>query len=357
MADRAALARVTVIIPAYNVAAWLETAVRSVMRQTEKNLEILIVDDGSTDDSHSVALWLATKDSRIRVMALAQNSGRAVAMNHAMRQACGQWIAVLDGDDWYAPERLQRLLDIAEAMGVDMIADDWIAIDGKAGLALESPLPRQDGYLTLDLDVFLTYSNPTARADLGMLKPIVRADFVRRNAIEYNPLARNGQDFYFLLSYFSAGGHGLLINEAYYYYVEPFGTISRLGSHAGRKRYRFEELYAVNDLALKNLWPILTAGQRAQLEARGMSWRALISFHQLAEAIAEGLYGQALVCLVHAPPTFWPLLADRLAQRLETRLFGLKRKVLGRIELGDILQSNDLRPASAERRRVSKRSA
>lgn len=326
--------RVSVVVPAYNVGPWIERAVRSMTQQTEKNLEIVIVDDGSTDDTSAIAFRLSGEDPRIRVITLPQNAGRSFAMNHGMDQARGQWIAVFDGDDWYVPERLEHLLDIADLHNIDMIADDWIAVDSAAGITLESPLPRRASDIALDLDAFLAQSKPTARADYGMLKHIMRAEFVRRTAIKYHPAARNGQDFYFLLSFFLAGGRGLLVNRAYYYYVEPFGTVSRRGAHPGRRRYKFEMLVAVNDDFLTTFGPVLSARQRSQLEARGIAWRALTSLHQCAEAIADGLYGRALTCLVRAPFHFWLLLASRLTGRLETRLFGVRRKILGPIEIG-----------------------
>jgi succinoglycan biosynthesis protein ExoO len=336
--------RVSVIIPAYNVDRSIETAVGSVLRQTEQDFEIIIVDDGSGDDTRAIAFRLAAEDLRIRVIGLLQNRGRTYAMNFGMKEARGRWIAVLDGDDWYAPERLERLLEIADSRHLDMVADDWIAVDSEAGVALESPLPRRAGNLPLDLDTFLAHSKPTARADLGMLKHIMRAEFVRNTAIEYHPRARNGQDFYFLLSFFLAGGRGLLVNQAYYYYVEPFGTISRRGSRPGRRRYKFELLISVNDEFLATFGPTLTNRQRDRLKARGRAWSALIALHEFAEALGSHQYGHAAKGLIRAPPRFWGLLTSRLAGKVKTHLFGLRREVLGHIEIGSTVRPERDRP-------------
>lgn len=98
--------QVSVIIPLYNCAGTLGRAVKSVQRQSLKDIEIIIVDDCSTDNSHEVAQNLARGDMRIKCSRLQQNSGASVARNTAIDLATGEWIAVLDADDWYEPARL-----------------------------------------------------------------------------------------------------------------------------------------------------------------------------------------------------------------------------------------------------------
>ena len=94
---------VTVVIPVFNSATTLARAVASALEQTLAAFELLIVDDGSTDDSLAVANALARQDARIRVIAMPQNGGKARAMNHAAKLAAGDWVAVLDADDRYLP--------------------------------------------------------------------------------------------------------------------------------------------------------------------------------------------------------------------------------------------------------------
>ncbi len=319
---------VSIVMPAYNVAPTIEVAVRSALAQTMADFELVIVDDGSRDDTRRIAERLAEADRRIRVCPTPQNGGRMMAMNHGMAEARGTWIAVLDGDDWYAPERLEKLLAAARD-DIDMIADDWIAVDSKAGLNLASPLPQGAGDRIIDLDAFLDGSNPTAKADLGMLKHMVRADFVRRTGITYYPKARTGEDFYFLLSYFLAGGRCLLLQAAYYYYVEPFGTVSRQWAQEGRKRYRFEVLVEVNEDFLALHGPAMTPRQRRRLAARTQGWLALIAMHQIREALAERRPGVALRKLLTAPRSFWHLAMLRALARVRQSALGPERKILG----------------------------
>jgi len=105
---------VSVITPAYNAAAFLAETVRSVLGQTFSDLELIIVEDGSTDDTLAVARRLAATDSRVRVVAT-PNGGPAAARNVALRAAGGEFIALLDSDDVWRPQYLARQIALLDA--------------------------------------------------------------------------------------------------------------------------------------------------------------------------------------------------------------------------------------------------
>lgn len=121
---------VSVIIPAYNTAAYVAQAIESALDQTFKNIEVIIIDDASTDATVKVAKRFS--DERLKIFVNHQNLGAGGARNRALRTAKGKWIAVLDSDDWYAPERLEKLLQLAYTEEADLIADDLYLIrDGE----------------------------------------------------------------------------------------------------------------------------------------------------------------------------------------------------------------------------------
>src|ERR1700740_695898 len=101
---------VSVLVPAYNSAATLPRAVDSVLAQVHCDLELLIVNDGSRGNTAGVGAGYAEADSRVRAVPLPQNRGKPAAMNLGIGEARGRWIAVLDADDWYAPDRLSILI-------------------------------------------------------------------------------------------------------------------------------------------------------------------------------------------------------------------------------------------------------
>ena len=100
--------KVSVIMPAFNSAPWLTTAVRSLLKQTWKNIEIIIIDDCSTDDTLVVAQSLASTDARIRVLANKVNLGAYASRNYGLQFARGHLITVHDADDWSHPRKIER---------------------------------------------------------------------------------------------------------------------------------------------------------------------------------------------------------------------------------------------------------
>jgi len=102
---------VSVITPAYNVAAYLPDAIESVLGQTFGDLELIIVDDGSPDPTFDIASDYARRDRRVRVFRQ-RNRGISSARNHAMRVAAGSCFAILDSDDVWLPPYLERQLQV-----------------------------------------------------------------------------------------------------------------------------------------------------------------------------------------------------------------------------------------------------
>ena len=100
---------VSVVMPVYNARRWLHQAIDSVRAQTHEHWELLAVDDGSSDDSPDILADFAQRDSRIRVITQ-PNAGVAAARNRAMADARGDYVAFLDADDWWQPDKLERQL-------------------------------------------------------------------------------------------------------------------------------------------------------------------------------------------------------------------------------------------------------
>lgn len=111
MAVNAPSPEVSVIVPAFNVAPYLKATLDSILGQTYQNFEVLLVNDGSTDETLPIAERYQQRDSRIRVVSHAQNRGPSAARNTALANARGAFYALLDGDDVAMPQRLQRQLD------------------------------------------------------------------------------------------------------------------------------------------------------------------------------------------------------------------------------------------------------
>lgn len=97
---------VSIVMPSFNTAEYIGASIQSVLNQTYHNWELLIVDDCSTDNTDAVVAGFT--DSRIRYLKNEKNSGAAISRNYALREAKGRWIAFLDSDDLWAPEKLEK---------------------------------------------------------------------------------------------------------------------------------------------------------------------------------------------------------------------------------------------------------
>lgn len=111
---------ISVVVPVYNVATYLAQSLESILAQTFTDLEILVVDDGSTDGSAQLCDEYAAKDLRVKVIHKA-NGGLSDARNVGMSQAKGDWLFFADSDDWLAPEALARLHAFAVANDCDAV--------------------------------------------------------------------------------------------------------------------------------------------------------------------------------------------------------------------------------------------
>ena len=103
---------VSIIVPAYNCAAYLDETLQTLCAQSEPDIEIIVVDDGSTDATLGIAQAQAVQDERIRVFTQRNSGTPAAARNRGLREARGEFIAFVDGDDLYHPEKIARQLQV-----------------------------------------------------------------------------------------------------------------------------------------------------------------------------------------------------------------------------------------------------
>lgn len=110
---------VSVIVPIFNSAPYLDECVRSILAQTHRDVEAILVDDGSTDDSLAICRRFASEDPRVKVIARA-NGGVSAARNSGLAAASGEWVAFVDGDDALHPRFVERMMAIAESGNADI---------------------------------------------------------------------------------------------------------------------------------------------------------------------------------------------------------------------------------------------
>lgn len=119
---------VSIIMPSYNTAKFISETIESVLAQTYPNWELIIVDDCSTDDTDAVVCPYLV-DDRIRYIKNEKNSGAAVSRNRALREAKGKWVAFLDSDDLWFPEKLEKQISFMRKNDYHFSYTNYIEID------------------------------------------------------------------------------------------------------------------------------------------------------------------------------------------------------------------------------------
>ncbi|MEV7122184.1 glycosyltransferase family 2 protein [Kitasatospora griseola] len=121
---------VSVVMPVHNSAATLGASVRSVLAQTHADVELLVTDDASDDDSMDLLQDLARQDGRVRPQAAPEQGGAAKARNLALARAKGGFVAFLDSDDMWLPQKLERQLAFARAGNAPLTFTSYFKVDG-----------------------------------------------------------------------------------------------------------------------------------------------------------------------------------------------------------------------------------
>jgi glycosyltransferase involved in cell wall biosynthesis len=175
--------RVSVLIGCWNNAGTLERAARSILEQTVTDLELIVVDDGSTDDSPEVARSI--EDPRLRYLPLA-HAGISTSLNAGLREARAPIVAIQDADDWSEPERLERQLAVLEAQpSVAVVGCRMREVD-EAG----SELRPRTAFAAGDVNAVLMRFNPVPNSSACFRREAVLAlggyDPRYRYAMEYD---------------------------------------------------------------------------------------------------------------------------------------------------------------------------
>lgn len=318
--------RVSVILPAYNAADCLPSALESVLDQSFRDIEVIVVDDGSRDATAAVAAAAARADARVRLLAggtgARKNMGAAAARNRAMAAARGEWLALLDADDRFEPGRLARLVALAQAQSADVVLDNlrFVTATGKdLGTALHPADPVfREGLSPASFVRRNLFLLPGFK--LGYLKPLFRRGFVEAHGLRQDEQLRVAEDFHFLLDCLLAGARVAADPAPGYHYRLAPGSLSRR-------------------LAQQDLLR-LSAANRALLAAAGQSDAALHSALQRRQRSIE--LNQHLMGFVDAlkagqvrvagsifarHPALTPFLAFYGLQSLRKRLPGGERLV------------------------------
>lgn len=264
---------ISVIIPCYNVEKYIDRCMESVLNQTYRNLEIILVDDGSTDGTGEIIKKYAEHDHRIKILHQ-KNKGAGAARNAGMEIASGSYIGFVDSDDWIAEDMYEYLIGIIKEEDADIAACDFYAVHGR--LDKQKPAKKENmkrmGNKELMLFFFRVNGEKSFHAVWNMLykrETIDRCRFLEGKITE---------DMLFNYRVYCNCEKYVLSNQKkYYYFYNPNGVTRKI--------------LGETDLALLHNWDVIVNDIKSrkpemQQYARMNRWRA--DFTLLSKAYLYG---------------------------------------------------------------------
>lgn len=217
---------VSIIVPIYNASKKLDRCIESILNQTFKEFELILMDDGSTDESGEICDAYAKKDARVRVVHK-PNTGVSDTRNQGIALAKGEYLQFLDSDDWIVPEATALFVRSARESGCDMVVADFYRVIGervaqKGAIDDEQAMDRQ-AYVTEMLQ------NP-ADFYYGVLwNKLYKRSIIVEHQLEMDTSINWCEDFLFNLEYLRHIQNVYVLKVPVYYYVKTKGSLVTQG--------------------------------------------------------------------------------------------------------------------------------
>lgn len=227
------MVKVSVIVPVYNSGKYIEKCIESIINQTYQNIEVLIVNDGSTDNSYSICNEYAKKDSRIKLFSI-ENSGVSYARNLGIENAQGKFITFVDSDDWIKSNMIDFAIEKQQQTNSDIII--WSCIKSYPNREILVPLLNEEDQSFIDDKSYLYLKSINYFHKQDISKTAVSAgttwcklykrEFLLKNNLQFNPKLTRAQDTIFSINAFYMAGKISYFNEHLYHYRENEGSIT-----------------------------------------------------------------------------------------------------------------------------------
>ncbi|MCX7993965.1 MAG: glycosyltransferase [Fimbriimonadales bacterium] len=235
---------VSILTPAYKAEPYIGQAIESVLAQTMPDWELIIVEDCSPDNTAQV-VERYLDDPRIKLIRNEQNLGECGARNRALDVAQGEWITLLDADDWYEPQRLERLLHIARDTGEQVVIDLWRTYNDETGqsqVRRMSPVYPNPSRLTRYSVYQYVYGHIAGQ-------PLMHHRLIREHHLHYIPGILRGGDYIFQIQVIYRAGCVIVAPEALYVYrVHPNSVIRQLRTDLSRTHTLYHTLLSLPEM-------------------------------------------------------------------------------------------------------------
>ena len=220
---------VSVIMPVYNAEAYLCESIVSILNQSYKNIELIIIDDGSTDDSLVIIQKFQVVDSRI-VYRTRSNKGLIFSLNEGLSLARGVYIARMDADDFALPNRIHAQVQYMDLHNLDLCGGDYEIINANGKLVKNIIVPKNEKLITLSLAFKVPFAHPTV---------MIRSSFLKKNNLCYGQSNyHDAEDYDLWIRCYLSGAKLGNVSEKVLHYRVLEGSLSRSNKRKVKKDTR-----------------------------------------------------------------------------------------------------------------------
>lgn len=214
--------KISLVVPAYNTAPWLPRTLDSLLSQTYENLEIIVVNDGSKDDTKAVLDGFAARETRIKAIHK-ENGGVTSARLAGVAAATGEWIGFVDGDDTVEPQMFARLLENAKTYGADIshCGHRVLFPDGRVEMVHGTAELRQQDRLSGIRELL-----DGGQIESSLCTKLFRRELFEDLAEKMDPAIKNGEDYLMNYYLFAKAETAVYEDVCPYYYVLRHGSAS-----------------------------------------------------------------------------------------------------------------------------------
>lgn len=210
---------------AHNARPYIEAAIESALGQRGVAVEVIVADDASSDGTAEVAIEIG--DPRVRVVRSPKLQGPARQRNMAIREAHGEWLAVLDADDVIHPDRSRILIEAADQARAEFVADELVSFSsGTPAFVTMTQTPTP--VVPVEIETWIAHNSLLGgRRNFGYWKPMLRLSTLKKTGVAYDERLRIGEDYIFVLTLLAAGTRFVHVGHGLYGYRQRPGAISQ----------------------------------------------------------------------------------------------------------------------------------
>ncbi len=214
---------ISVIIPVYNAEKYVEKSVKSVIEQTYKNLEIIIVDDGSLDKSREICEKLAIEDKRIKLIHK-ENGGASDARNYGLSNSSGKYICFVDSDDYASADFVEKLYDALNKEDADISACNYYTVEVDGTLNSREKVKTKKNYSNIEAlqDMF----SCERELDVVLWNKLFKKELFTQNNVVF-PVGEMYEDAFTIYKLFYYSKKITLIPDKLYYYLQTENSVMR----------------------------------------------------------------------------------------------------------------------------------